>query len=345
MADGLVLQEYLDDAVRSGAAGGAASITAAIAAVSHVIRRLVASGALAGNLAAVLQESGPGDAQKELDVRANQLILKALAEQPVAAIASEEMDGLVIMDRSAPFVVAIDPIDGSSNIDTNAPVGTIFSILSAGPAFDKDPTAPFLRSGPPLVAGFIVYGPQTALVLTMGKGTQIFTLDPDSGRFVLTVGNVRIPPQTREYAINGSNFRHWDEATRLYIKDCHSGAKGPRGVDFNTRWIASLVAEAYRILIRGGIYLYPADARVGYAKGRLRMVYEASPIAWLIEQAGGAATDGRRRILDIAPGSLHERAPLIFGSIDEVERVSRYYANPADGAQSPLFGQRSLFRG
>jgi fructose-1,6-bisphosphatase I len=217
-------------------------------------------------------------------------------------------------------------------------------VLPAGPSLDKDPTAPFLQSGPPLAAGFIVYGPQTALVITVGKGAQIFTMDPDSGVFIQTVAHVRIPAQTREYAINGSNFRHWDEATRLYIKDCHSGSKGPRGVDFNTRWVASLVAEAYRIMIRGGIYLYPGDARAGYAKGRLRLVYEANPLAWLIEQAGGAATDGRRRILDIAATSLHERVPFIFGSIDEVERVARYYANPAEGAQSPLFGQRSLFR-
>ncbi len=343
--EGLVLDDYLATFGGRDEDMGVAQIVSAVAAAGLVLSDLVAAGPLGGNLAAIRRESGAGDFQKELDVRANELILEALAAAPVAAVASEEMDEPAINQPGAPFAVAIDPIDGSSNIDTNAPVGTIFSVVPAGPHIELDPLGPFLQSGPPLAAGFMVYGPQTALVLTLGKGTHIFTYDRRRHEFVMTARHIRIPRQTREYAINGSNSRHWDEAIRLYVDDCLDGSGGPRGADFNTRWIASLVAEAFRILMRGGIYLYPGDARPGYARGRLRLVYEANPIAWIIEQAGGAATDGSCRILDLAPSSLHERVPFVFGSIEEVELVARYHANPdCRGARSPLFGQRSLFR-
>jgi fructose-1,6-bisphosphatase I len=343
--DGLPLERYLAGYARNDENAGVARTISAIAAVSLILGDLVAAGPLAGNLAAVRREGTAGDPQKELDSRANELILEALAGTPVAAIASEEMDEPVINEPRSPLAVAIDPIDGSSNIDTNAPVGTIFSIVSSVPHIEQDPLAPFLQSGPPLAAGFFIYGPQTALVLTLGKGTQIFTYDRGRGQFVMTARHVWIPPQTREYAINGSNSRHWDEPTRLYISDCLDGVGGPRGVDFNTRWIASLVAEVFRILMRGGIYLYPGDARPGYGRGRLRLVYEANPIAWIIEQAGGAATDGSRRILDLAPRTLHERVPFVFGSREEVELLARYHAHPdTTGTRSPLFGQRSLFR-
>jgi fructose-1,6-bisphosphatase I len=343
--NGLPLEHYLAAFAHREAEAGVTQIISAIAAVSLILRDLVAAGPLVGNLAAIRREGMAGDPQKELDVRANELILEALAGAPVAVIASEEMEVPAINDLHAPYAVAIDPIDGSSNIDTNAPVGTIFSILPAGPHVQQDPCAPFLQSGPPLAAGFFVYGPQTALVLTLGRGTQIFTHDRVRGQFILTTKHAWIPPRTREYAINASNYRYWDEAVRLYVNDCIDGTAGTRGVDFNTRWIASLVAEAFRIMIRGGIYLYPGDARPGYGQGRLRLVYEANPIAWIIEQAGGAAMDGSRRILDLAPRTLHERVPLVFGSIEEVELLARYHTQPdSHGARSPLFGQRSLFR-
>jgi fructose-1,6-bisphosphatase I len=343
--NGLSLEHYLAAFACREAEAGLAQIILSIAAVSLALRDLISAGPLIGGLADIRCEGVAGDPQKELDVRANDLILEALAGTPVAVVASEEMDLPAVNDWQAPFAVAIDPIDGSSNIDTNAPVGTIFSILPAGPHVEQDPCAPFLQSGPPLAAGFFVYGPQTALVLTLGRGTQIFTFDRTRGQFILTTQHAWIPARTREYAINASNFRHWNEAVRLYVNDCVDGAAGTRGVDFNTRWIASLVAEAFRIMMRGGIYLYPGDARPGYGQGRLRLVYEANPIAWIVEQAGGAATDGTRRILDLAPGTLHERVPFVFGSIEEVELLARYHTHPdSHGVRSPLFGQRSLFR-
>ena len=343
--NGMPLEHYLAAFAHREADAGLARIISAITAVSLILGDLVAAGPLIGNLAKIRREGIAGDPQKELDMRANELILEGLAGAPVAVVASEEMEMPAINDRRAPYAVAIDPIDGSSNIDTNAPVGTIFSIVPTGPHIEQDPCAPFLQSGPPLAAGFFVYGPQTALVLTLGRGTQMFTYDRARGQYMLTAQHARIPPRTREYAINASNHRHWDEAIRLYVSDCIDGTDGARGVDFNTRWIASLVAEAFRIMVRGGIYLYPGDARPGYGQGRLRLVYEANPIAWIIEQAGGAAIDGRRRILDLAPRTLHERVPLVFGSIEEVELLARYHTHPdSHGARSPLFGQRSLFR-
>lgn len=194
-------------------------------------------------------------------------------------------------------------------------------------------------------AGYIIYGPQTALLLTMGEGTQMFILDPLDRQFRLTGENLQITPTTREFAINASNFRHWDEHIRGYVDDCLEGERGPRAANFNMRWIASLVAECHRILSRGGVFLYPGDERQGYSRGRLRLTYEANPIAWLVEQAGGAASTGRERILDIQPTDIHQRVPLIFGSREEVARIDGYYADLHPlGSRSPLFGQRGLFR-
>ncbi len=250
------------------------------------------------------------------------------------------------MRDGAPLAVAMDPLDGSSNIDANVSIGTIFSLLPRATAGNGASEAAVLQAGTnQLAAGMVVYGPQTALVLTLGQGTHIFTLERTTSTFVLTRADVRIPVGTREYAINASNYRHWEEPVRAYIDDCIAGAEGPRGENFNMRWIASLVAEAYRIFARGGIFLYPRDARRGYRSGRLRLVYEANPIAFLVEQADGAASDGERRILGIHPRELHERVPLVFGARDKVERVARYHANPHSiGERSPLFARRGLFR-
>jgi len=314
-----------------------------IAAAAAAVAELVAQGPLAGALGAVLGSNADGDAQKALDVRANEMFLDALRLAPVAVFASEEAETALALDPRAPLVVAIDPLDGSSNIDTNLSIGSIFSVL---PNPGGDPARAALQPGTSqLAAGFAVYGPQTALVLTLGRGAYVFTYDRKGGAFALTRPETRIPPGRREYAINASNYRHWEEPVRAYIDDCVAGADGPRGADFNMRWLASLVAEAYRILARGGIFLYPRDDRPGYHSGRLRLVYEANPIAFVVEQAGGAATDGARRILDIAPESLHQRVPLAFGSRDKVERLARYHREPHGlGERSPLFGKRGLFR-
>jgi len=271
------------------------------------------------------------------------LLIAGLKSASVAVVTSEELPEPLINNPNDSLIVALDPLDGSSNIDTNVSLGTIFSVLqgNGGTAL----TDILLPGTQQRAAGYVIYGPQTALVMTLGVGTHIFTLDPKSGDYRLTTENVQITPTTKEFAINASNFRHWDEHVRGYVDDCLSGEGGPRAANFNMRWIASLVAECHRILSRGGVFLYPGDNREGYARGRLRLTYEANPIAWLIEQAGGAASTGTERILDIQPTDIHQRVPLIFGSRDEVARIDGYYANLHPlASRSPLFGQRGLFR-
>jgi fructose-1,6-bisphosphatase I len=322
-------------------------VAAAVLALAHAARQiadLIAKGPLAGPLGAEIGTNVHGDIQKELDLRANALLIAALQATPVAAIASEELDEPLVCNESAPLIVALDPLDGSSNIDTDVSIGTIFSILPAGAGGGA--AHAFLQPGSrQIAAGYVIYGPQCALVLTVGKGTHIFTLDRASGEFRLTRPAVRIPPSAREYAINASNQRHWSAAIRAYFADCVEGEDGPRGKDFNMRWIASLVAECHRILARGGVFLYPADARKGYQQGRLRLLYEANPIALLVEQAGGSAIDSQTPILGIAGTALHQRTPLIFGSRSEVELIGRYVAGRhALSERSPLFAHRGLFR-
>ncbi|QRM57565.1 class 1 fructose-bisphosphatase [Sinorhizobium sp. BG8] len=289
---------------------------------------------------------GGGDAQKDLDIFADRLFVDAMRQAPVRTYASEELEHAVLLNPAAPLAVALDPLDGSSNIDTNVSIGTIFSILPAtgDPVGERD--ASFLQRGVvQLAAGFFIYGPQLALVLTIGSGTHIFIFSWQLGTFVQAYESVNIPSRTQEFAVNASNYRHWDEAVRLYVDDCLKGAEGPRGKDFNMRWIAAVVADVYRILVRGGVYLYPGDRRKGYGEGRLRLIYEANPIAFLVEQAGGSATDTVDRILDLVPTSLHQRVPLVFGSTREVERIGRYHTEPSNiGERAPLFSNRGLFR-
>ncbi|MFY9639607.1 MAG: class 1 fructose-bisphosphatase [Rhodomicrobium sp.] len=305
------------------------------------IARLIAQGPLAGDMAVMRGTHAQGtDTQKELDFLTHEMVMKALKKSPVAWVGSEEDADPLPLNEGAPLAVNVDPLDGSSNIDTNLTVGTIFSILPAeGPS-------PLLQPGHnQLAAGFIIYGPQTALVLTVGQGTHMFWLAPGGEDFLLVKPNVQIPAAAREYAINASNFRFWDDAIKAYVIDCTLGEDGPRNANFNTRWVASLVAEAFRIFTRGGIYLYPDDDRKGYTKGRLRLLYEANPIAMLTEQAGGACTTGIQRMLDLEPTSLHQRVALVFGSKTEVEEVAHYYQAPhSPGNRSPLFGQSGLFR-
>ena len=324
-------------------------VAAAVLSLAHAARQiadLIARGPLAGPLEVEIGINVHGDVQKELDVRANALLIAALQTAPVAAIASEELDEPLVCDDSAPLIVALDPLDGSSNIDTDVSIGTIFSILPALADAGGGGMHAFFQPGTrQKAAGYVIYGPQCALVLTVGKGTHIFTLDRASGEFRLTKPAIQIPASAREYAINASNQRHWSEAIRAYFADCIEGEDGPRGKDFNMRWIASLVAECHRILARGGVFLYPADARKGYQQGRLRLLYEANPIALLIEQAGGKAIDSQDPILEIAGTALHQRTPLIFGSRLEVEIIGRYVASRhALSERAPLFGHRGLFR-
>lgn len=323
-----------------------ATTICALANACRSISQLIGAGALAGALGATRGDHGAGDTQKALDVIANDMIIASLADSPVAALVSEELDASVALNAGAPLLVAIDPLDGSSNIDTNVSVGTIFSIQPAPLNGSTPDLVAFLQPGVrQLAAGYALYGPHTAFVLTVGQGTHVFTLDRSFGQFRLTAESVSVPCKTREFAINASNHRHWDEPIRIYVDDCLKGTEGPRGEDFNMRWIASMVAEAHRVLTRGGIYMYPADLRAGYEHGRLRLVYEANPIAWLIEQAGGAASTGTERILEILPAGIHQRVPLLFGSRDEVQRLDRYHLDPYPiGERSPLFGRRGLFR-
>lgn len=308
------------------------------------IGSLVNLGPLAGGLGSETGRQSGADPQKEVDVRANDLIVAALKDAPVATLGSEELEWALPVNPGAPLAVAVDPIDGSSNIDANVSVGTIFTVLPAR-ANGVD-TSSFLQPGSAqLAAGFALYGTYTSFVFTVGSGTHIFTLQRATGQFILTTDEVDIPATTREYAINASNYRHWDESIRTYVDDCLRGVDGPRGKNFNMRWTASPVADIYRLLNRGGIFLYPSDLRENYRMGRLRLVYEANPLAWVIEQAGGAATNGTERILDLTPASLHQRTPFMAGSKTEVEYLVRLHRDPhGAGERSPLFGRRGLFR-
>ena len=289
----------------------------AIASATIEISTIIARGRLAGDLGASRGDNADGDVQKELDLVANDIVIAALSDAPVAWIVSEELQDVLQATAGAALGVAIDPLDGSSNIDTNTSVGSIFSILPAATGA-ADPT---LQPGTQqLAAGYVIYGPQTSLVLTLGDGTMMFTLDPQDETFRLTEPVIHIPETTREFAINASNFRHWDAPVRAYVDDCLNGEEGFHDRNYNMRWLASLVAECHRILSRGGVFLYPEDARKAYAAGRLRLLYEVNPIAFLVEQAGGAGTTGTKRLLEIEPVGIHERTPMIFGSRNEIAR-------------------------
>jgi fructose-1,6-bisphosphatase I len=319
----------------------------ALAKAALEVRKLTTQGALnAGFAASRGSANTDGDIQKDLDVVADGIFLQAIREVPVALYGSEENTGAILIDPAKPLALAIDPLDGSSNIETNVSIGTIFSILPVTGDPKSNSEQAFLQPGTvQLAAGFFIYGPQLALVLTVGTGTRIFIHSSKYGDFIEAYDCVSIPNNASEFAINVSNYRHWEEPIRLYVDDCFAGSEGPREKDFNMRWIASLVADCYRILIRGGVFLYPADKRKGYGSGRIRLVYEANPIAFLVEQADGAATDSVNRILDIQPTSLHQRIPLVFGSKSKVERIARYHVDPdMISERSPLFGNRGLFR-
>lgn len=341
------LEDYLSGWARTDGAKGVAETVLSLASAGTVISGLIAKGPLAGSMGVVVSHNSDGDTQKELDRQTNTLVIDALKEAPVACIASEELDEAMATGKDdAPLCVAIDPLDGSSNIETNVSVGTIFSILPRREDVDGADKAHFFQPGTKqLAAGYIIYGPQTSIVLTVGDGTHIFTLDSTDHKYKLTAANMQVPAETREFAINASNYRHWDEGVRQYIDSCLEGSEGTVAKDFNMRWVASMVADCHRILMRGGIYMYPGDAREGYTQGRLRLIYEGNPVAFLMEQAGGSATTGQMRMLDVVPTDIHQRIPLIFGSAEEVAVVESYHNNRGASAErSPLFARRGLFR-
>jgi fructose-1,6-bisphosphatase I len=298
------------------------------------ISQAVNKGALGGVLGAADSENVQGEIQKKLDIIANEVLIEANEwGGHLAAMASEEMDAIHVVPNRYPkgeYLLLFDPLDGSSNIDVNVSIGTIFSVLKMPDGDRGVEEQDFLQPGRQQVAaGYCVYGPQTTLVLTVGDGVHLFTLDREQGSFVLTQENLRIPEDTKEFAINMSNMRHWDAPVKRYIDECLAGKDGPRGKDFNMRWIASMVADVHRILMRGGIFMYPWDKREPHKPGKLRLMYEANPMGWLVEQAGGAATNGTARILDVQPKQLHERVSVILGSKNEVERVTRYHIEAA----------------
>ena len=340
------LREHLE-AFSAGDSGriAVAETVAALSTAAIELAELLALGALAGRMSEVVGASNDGDGQKVLDVRSNEIFLRHLEPCPVAAIVSEEMDEAKLTGKAGPLAVAMDPLDGSNNIEQNMLVGSIFSLL---PVTDPaDPASAFFQPGTAqLAAGFVVYGPATVLALSLGEGTDLFTLHRPSGEWRLTHPKVQMTAWKPEYAINASNMRHWTLPIRTYIEELIAGSSGPSGADYNMRWLACSVGEALRILLRGGIYLYPSDARRGYERGRLRLLYEGFPIAFVMEQAGGAATDGFNRILDLVPQSIHQKVPLIYGSRDKVKRVTAMHNAGVipPGGQRPLFGERSLFK-
>ena len=302
-----------------------AQVISTIAATCQTIDQALQKGALAGVLGSAQHENVQGEEQKKLDVISNDYLIDALKVHPqVGGLASEELDEFTPAQENGKYLVLFDPLDGSSNIDINMCVGTIFSILPAKNAVTQ--AEDFMQAGNQQVAaGYVLYGPSTMLALTVGAGTVFFTFDPETQQFLLTSENIQVAADTKEYAINSSNQRHWENPVKRYIEELLAGKTGPREKDFNMRWVACMVGDIHRILCRSGIFMYPYDLKDPKKAGRLRLMYEANPMSMLIEQAGGASTTGRVRILDIEPTGLHQRVPVIIGSKNEVDLVTGYH--------------------
>jgi len=331
MTKRISLTQYLIEQQR-GEAQIPAQLRLLIEVVARACKRIainVNKGALGDVLGTAGSENVQGEVQKKLDVIANEVLIEANEwGGHLAGMASEEMDDMHAVPHRYPqgeYLLLFDPLDGSSNIDVNVSIGTIFSVLKHQDGAEVTNES-FLQPGTAQVAaGYCVYGPQTTLVLTVGRGVVMFTLDREQGSWVMTEDNVRIPEDTKEFAINMSNMRHWAPPVKRYIDECLAGKEGPRGKDFNMRWIASMVADVHRILTRGGIFMYPWDKREPNKPGKLRLMYEANPMGFLVEQAGGAATNGLQRIMELQPTQLHERVAVVLGSRNEVERVTAYH--------------------
>lgn len=331
----ITLSRYLIEQTRSN--NTPADLRFLIEVVARACKEIsyaVSKGALGGVLGATETENIQGEVQKKLDVLSNEILLEANEwGGHLAGMASEEMDNAYQIPGKYPkgaYLLVFDPLDGSSNIDVNVSVGTIFSVLRCpGECFSQNDALgeeAFLQPGTKQVAaGYAIYGPQTMLMLTLGNGVMGFTLDRELGSFVLTHENIRVPETTAEFAINMSNQRHWEAPVQRYVNELLDGADGPLKKNYNMRWIASMVADVHRILTRGGMFMYPKDSREPGKAGKLRLMYEANPMSFIIEQAGGAATTGTQRILDVKPESLHQRVPVFLGSKEEVERVTGYH--------------------
>jgi fructose-1,6-bisphosphatase I/sedoheptulose-1,7-bisphosphatase len=352
LADRTTLTQFLIEERRRhpGASGELNALILDVAMACKAISRVVAHGTLRGTLRSLTTAGVQAETQKKGDVLANEMFLRSNEwGGHLAGMLSEQMELPYPIPTQYPkggYLLVFDPLDGSSDTDVNMSVGSIFSILrAASPGVDAVATD-FLQPGRSQVcAGYAIYGPSTMLVLTLGRGTHAFTLDPLLGEWVLSHPNLRIPESTREFAINASNSRFWEPAVKRYVDECLAGKTGPRGRDFTMRWIASLVAETHRILMRGGVFLYPRDAQDPVKRGQPCLLHKANPIAFIVEQAGGRASSGRERVLEITPEALHQRIGLVFGSHDEVERVEEYHRNHnLREFEAPLFGMRGLFR-
>ncbi|MDP1766872.1 MAG: class 1 fructose-bisphosphatase [Methylotenera sp.] len=318
-----------------------------IADTAKEIASITAKGALTEFTGKLDSQNVQGETQMQLDVLTNEVYIRVLSAcGVVAGLASEEMDAPIAITAGGKFLVLFDPLDGSSNVPVNVAVGSIFSVLNA-PKHVPDDTDYLQAGSQQVAAGYALYGPCTMLVLTVGEGTHGFTLDNDKGAFLLTHFNMQIPETTAEFAINASNARFWDAPVQRYIENCQAGKTGPRGKDFNMRWVASMVVDIHRILIRGGVYLYPKDNKQPFKEGRLRLLYEVNPMSMLVEQAGGYSSTGRQRMLDVVPSQVHQRIAVLIGSIHEVHLLEHYYqdfdAGISNKGQSPLFGDRSLY--
>ena len=313
-----------------GASGDFTGLISDVVSACKQIAHDVNKGALIGVLGSAGSENVQGETQKKLDIITNEVFIKANEwGGHLAAMASEEMDDIYPIPAKYPkgkYLITFDPLDGSSNIDVNISVGTIFSILRC-PEGVTNPTADdFMQPGTRQVcAGYALYGPNTMMVLTTGNGVNGFTLDRDVGDFFLTHPNMTIPADTLEFAINASNERFWEAPVQRYVRECIAGKTGPRGVNFNMRWVASMVAEVHRILTRGGVFMYPKDTKDPSKAGKLRLMYEANPMSFIVEQAGGMSSTGYERIMDVQPNGLHQRVPVILGSKNEVERIVGYH--------------------
>ena len=323
-------KQYLASAKPAGAAipPGLQDLLTAVVNTCSTLSHEVAQGALIGLLGSAGTGNVQGEVQQKLDIIANDLLIDGVKGcKSLAGLASEEMELPVPVQGTGDYLLLFDPLDGSSNIDVNVSIGTIFSILKK-----QDPNAPlqtsdFLLSGRhQAAAGYVVYGPQTTMALTLGDGVVMFTLNKDTGEFLLIKDAVKISQSTKEFAINMSNMRHWAEPVRRYVEECLAGTSGTRDKDFNMRWIASMVADVHRVLSRGGVFMYPWDQREPNKPGKLRLMYEANPMSFLVEQAGGVSINGTDLIMDLQPTDLHERVSVMLGSKDEVERIQQYHA-------------------
>jgi fructose-1,6-bisphosphatase I / sedoheptulose-1,7-bisphosphatase len=352
LADHTTLAQFLIEERRRHpeASGDLNSLILDVALACKAIANRVAVGALGGALGSAGATNVQGEVQQKLDVIANNYFLRATEwSGNLAGMVSEELDEPYVLPAHLPrgkYLLTFDPLDGSSNIDVNVSVGSIFSILRAPNPGAEPAVEDYLQPGSEQVcAGYAIYGPSTVLVLTVGRGVHGFTLDPGLGEFILTRQDIRIPREAKEFAINASNRRFWEPAVQRYVDECLEGRAGRRHKDFNMRWVASLVAETHRILTRGGVFLYPRDSKEPAQPGRLRLLYEVNPVGFIVEQAGGAASTGRQRVLDLEPTGLHQRVPFIFGAAEEVERIERYHREYNDRPHnSPLYGERGLFR-